>query len=176
MTTATDTTEASVGEEDLAGIYVTFKVNEERFALGISEVREVGYAPKTRRMPHSDPAMRGVMNLRGRVVPVLDLNYRLRGIDTQVGRDTCILVLDAGAEDGAELVGAMADSVQEVIRVSPDDELPAPAGGTSCPLSFVKSIIQQNDEMIMVLNLSRVLPQETDPKTSADGATATSTS
>lgn len=162
-------------DDTLTTTYVTFRLGEESYALGIEQVREVlVYAPVTTRVPRTRPSMRGVMNLRGNILPVIDFNERLHGHPTVVGRDTCILVLEVEEDGKKVLVGALADAVEEVLRLPPEARLPPPRGGTSCRIDLLDGLAHRGEDLVMILKLARVLddPPSTPPAETSEPAPA----
>src|SRR5512134_1658617 len=109
--------------------YLTFTLDEELFALDIGKVREVLEFTSVTRVPRTPEFMRGVINLRGSVVPVVDLRLKFGLSRTESTIDTCVIITEV--ESGAEktVLGALADSVQEVIELEPRNIEPPPRMG-----------------------------------------------
>src|SRR5512142_3430013 len=100
--------------------YLTFKLDEEVFALDIAKVREVLDFTTITKVPRTPEFMRGVINLRGSVVPVVDLRLKFGMTRTEKTVNTCIIIVEVKVDDDTTTLGALADSVQEVMDLEPD--------------------------------------------------------
>jgi purine-binding chemotaxis protein CheW len=136
--------------------YLTFQLGEEVFALDVSYVREILEFTTVTRMPGTLGYMRGVINLRGSVVPVLDmkLKFGLPAIEETVS--TCIIVTEVSCDGGATVIGALVDSVQEVFELEHDQIEPAPKIGTRIETGFVKGMGKKDDQFVIILDIDRV--------------------
>ncbi len=110
--------------------YLTFKLDDEVFALDITKVREVLDFTTVTKVPRTPEFMRGVINLRGSVVPVVDLRLKFGMTRTEKTVNTCIIIVEVAVDDETTILGALADSVQEVMDLEPDHIEPAPKIGT----------------------------------------------
>src|SRR3990172_12261370 len=110
--------------------YLTFRLEEEVFALDITQVREVLDFTTITRVPRTPEFMRGVINLRGSVVPVVDMRLKFGMSKTEKTVNTCIIVTEIELDGEAVVVGALSDSVQEVLELEPAQIEPAPKIGT----------------------------------------------
>ncbi len=136
--------------------YLTYKLGDEVFALDISKVREVlDYTPITR-VPRTPEFMRGVINLRGSVVPVVDLRLKLGMTKTEKTVNTCIIITEVTVDGETTVLGALADSVQEVVDLEPGQIEPAPQIGTRLNTEFIKGMGKQNNRFIIILDINRV--------------------
>jgi purine-binding chemotaxis protein CheW len=136
--------------------YLTFTLGSEVYALEIENVREVLDFPVVTRMPAMPRFLRGVIDLRGSVVPVIDLRLSFGMPETERKVDTCVIITDVTI-DGVRLVlGALADSVREVIDLDPGSIAPAPKIGTALPTEFITGIARQDGRFITILNIERV--------------------
>ena len=151
MTTST-TTEATQ--------YLTYKLGEEIFALDISKVREVLDYTTITKVPRTPDFMRGVINLRGSVVPVVDMRLKLGMTETQRTVNTCIIITDVTVDGDAVTLGALADSVQEVMDLEPDHIEPAPRIGTKLKTDFIRGMGKQGDRFVMILDVDKVFSAE----------------
>src|SRR5512140_3614095 len=97
--------------------YLTFKLDEEVFALDVAKVREILEYNSITKVPQTPAFMRGVINLRGSVVPVIDLRLKFGMSSTEDTVNTCIIVAEVQMEDEVIVLGALADSVQEVVEM-----------------------------------------------------------
>ena len=136
--------------------YLTYKLGDEVFALDIAKVREVlDYTPITK-VPRTPEFMRGVINLRGSVVPVVDLRLKLGMTGTEKTVNTCIIITEVTVDSETTVLGALADSVQEVVDLEPGQIEPAPQIGTRLNTEFIKGMGKQNNRFIIILDINRV--------------------
>jgi len=136
--------------------YLTFKLGEEMFALDIAKVREVLDFTTVTRVPRTPEFMRGVINLRGSVVPVVDLRLKFGMTRTESGVNTCIIITEVTVDGDRTVLGALADSVQEVIDLVPGDVSPAPRIGTRINTEFIRGMGKRDDRFIILLDVDRV--------------------
>jgi purine-binding chemotaxis protein CheW len=140
--------------------YLTFKLNNEVFALDITKVREVLDFTTITKVPRTPEFMRGVINLRGSVVPVVDLRLKFGMTKTEKTVNTCIIITEVELEGETTILGALADSVQEVIDLMPDHIEPAPKIGTHLNTEFIKGMGKQNERFIIILDINKVFSAE----------------
>jgi purine-binding chemotaxis protein CheW len=112
--------------------FLTFRLTDEVFAFEISKVREVLDFPTITKVPSTPGFMRGVINLRGAVVPVVDLRHKFGMPATERTADTCIIITEVIVDSETTILGALADSVQEVLELGPAQIEPPPKMGTGC--------------------------------------------
>ncbi len=137
--------------------YLTFTLDDEVFALNIGKVREVlDYLPITK-VPRMPEFMRGVINLRGNVVPVIDLRYKLGMGAIEQSVDTCIVIVEIMLDDEMTHMGALADSVKEVIALEPGQISPPPKLGIKIDNEFIKGMGKLDDKFLMILDIDKVL-------------------
>jgi len=148
--------------EELTGSqqFLTFKLAEEVFAVEVAKVREILDVTTITKVPQTPEFMRGVINLRGGVVPVIDLRLKLGMSGTERTVNTCIIVQEIVLEDETVILGTLADSVQEVIDVEAVQIEPAPRIGTRLNTDFLKGMVKHNDGFIMILDIDRVFSAE----------------
>ena len=147
--------------------YLTFKLDEEIFALDVAKVREILDFTDITKVPQTPDFMRGVINLRGSVVPVVDMRLKFGMTKTDKTVNTCIVVVEATTEGETTVLGALADSVQEVIELGPGQIEPAPRIGTKLRTDFIMGMGKYDGRFIMILDIDKVfssdeitLPQE----------------
>jgi len=140
--------------------YLTFMLAEEVFALEISEVREVLDFASITKVPQTPEFMRGVINLRGRVVPVVDMRLKFGMPATERTVNTCIIIveLDIGGEQ--TVIGALADSVQEVFELGSADIEPTPKIGAQIDTEFLKGMGKNDEQFILILDVDKVFSDE----------------
>ncbi|MFH2066460.1 MAG: chemotaxis protein CheW [Pseudomonadota bacterium] len=142
------------------GQFLTFKLDEEVYALDILQVREVLDYTTITKVPKMPKFMRGVINLRGGVVPVIDLRLKF-GLDIADNTvDTCIIIMEISLDGETTLLGALADSVQEVITLDSEQIEPPPKIGTRLNTEFIKGMGKKNDDFIILLDIDRVFSSE----------------
>ena len=136
--------------------YLSFKLDEEEFALDISKVREVLDFTKITKVPQTPAFMKGVINLRGAVVPVVDLNKKFGIKDTEKTVNTRIIIGEVDIEGDNLVLGVLADSVHEVMELEPDHIEPAPKIGTRLNTDFLKGMGKRDEEFVMILDIDKV--------------------
>ena len=140
--------------------YLTFGLGEEVFALETGSVREVIELVPVTRIPKTPPFMRGVINLRGHAVPVVDLRVKFDMPKVADTVNTCIIIVDVEIEGENCYMGAIVDSVREVFEMTSDQINPPPRMGTSIRADFIRGMGKQNEEFIMILDIGKVFSQE----------------
>ncbi|WP_028893649.1 chemotaxis protein CheW [Syntrophorhabdus aromaticivorans] len=143
-----------------AAQYLTFKLEDEVFAVWVSKVREILDHTNITKVPRTPDFMRGVINLRGSVVPVVDLRLKFGMTKTEQLVNTCIIVIEIGLDDETTVLGALADSVQEVIELEPAQIEPPPKIGTRLKTEFIKGIGKRENEFIMILDIDKVFSMD----------------
>lgn len=136
--------------------YLTFKLDDEVFGLAIGKVREVLDFTNITKVPRTPDYMRGVINLRGSVVPVVDLHMKFDLAQTEKTVNTCIIIVEIDMEGEVTVLGALADSVQEVVELEPDQIEPAPKIGTKLNTEFIKGMGKRDEEFIILLDIDKV--------------------
>ncbi len=140
--------------------YLTFALGEEVFALETGSVREVIELVPVTRIPKTPAFMRGVINLRGHAVPVVDLRIKFDMPKVADTVNTCIIIVDVEVEGESCSMGAIVDSVREVFEMTSDQINPPPRMGTSIRADFIRGMGKQNEEFIMILDIGKVFSQE----------------
>ncbi|MBN1931963.1 MAG: chemotaxis protein CheW [Desulfobacterales bacterium] len=147
----------SSGEITKATQYFTFTLGQEDFALEIAKVREVLDYTTITKVPRMPEYLRGVINLRGNVVPVIDLRLKLGMSAIQKTVDTCIVIVEIEMDGEIMQMGALADSVKEVIDLDPAQIAPAPRIGTKLKNEFIKGMGKQDEKFLIILDIDRIL-------------------
>jgi purine-binding chemotaxis protein CheW len=140
--------------------FLTFTLGEELFALDISSVREVLEYTTITKVPRTPEYIRGVINLRGRAVPVVDLRLKFGMPGTERTVDTCIIIVEVLLGGEQTVLGALADSVQEVMDIEPKDIEPAPKMGTTIKADFILGIGKHEDGFILLLDINKVFTED----------------
>ncbi len=136
--------------------YLTFNLDEEIFALDISKVKEVLDYTEITKIPQTPAFMKGVINLRGGVVPVVDMRLKFRMSETVRTVNTCIIIVEVAIEGETTVLGALVDSVQEVMDLEPDQIEPAPRIGTRLRTEFIRGMGKRDSHFIMILDIDKV--------------------
>lgn len=136
--------------------YLTFKLADEIFAVDVAKVREILEVTNITRMPRVPEYMCGVINLRGSVVPVIDLKRKLGMIATDRTVNTCIILVEVSQGGEMVVLGALADSVQEVFELDPENIEPAPKIGVGLDTDYIQGMGKHHDQFMMILNMDRV--------------------
>jgi purine-binding chemotaxis protein CheW len=150
----------SAASETETNQFLTFKLDEEIFALDIAKVREVLDFTTVTKVPQTPEFMRGVINLRGNVVPVLDLRLKFGMPLTEKTVNTCIVITEIQMEGETLILGAMADSVQEVLDLEPDQIEPPPRIGSKLNIDFIRGMGKRGDDFIIILDIDQVFSDD----------------
>ena len=150
----------SVSEISETRQYLTFKLSDEIFAIDVAKVREVLDFTTITKVPRTPEFMSGVINLRGNVVPVVDLRLCFEMSKTEKTVNTCIIVVEVLLEGESAVIGALADSVEEVIDLEPEQIQPAPKIGTQIRTDFIKGMGKRDAQFVMILDIDRVFSAE----------------
>ena len=150
----TDNTTSSQGQ------YLTFTLGKEIFALDIVKVREVLELTTVSEIPRTPEYMKGVINLRGHAVPVVDMRLKLGMSQIEHTVDTCIIILEVRFGEESIVMGALVDSVREVFEMSENDIEPAPKMGASIEASYIKGMGRQDDQFIIIVDVDSIFSAE----------------
>jgi purine-binding chemotaxis protein CheW len=140
--------------------YLTFKLDNEIFATDVEKVIEILDLTAITKIPRMPDFMAGVINLRGSVVPVVDLRLCFEMTKTESTRNTCIVVVEVALDGESTIIGALADSVEEVLELDPEQIQPAPRIGTQIRTDFIKGMGKRDTQFIMILDIDRVFSAE----------------
>ena len=141
--------------------YLTFMLREEGFAIEISKVREVLDVTTMTRIPRMPVYLSGVINLRGNVVPVMDLGQRLGMGNIEYTKNTCIMIVELEVDGNMVEMGVLTDSVQMVLDLNPEDIESVPKMGTNLNTEFIKGMGRQAEEkFLIILDIDKVLASE----------------
>ncbi len=140
--------------------YLTVVVSGELFAIDIARIREVLHCPRMTRIPRTSPAVPGVINLRGAVVPVLDLAVRIGRQVTAIERRTCIVVVEVMMDDRLSAIGLLVDAVEEAIEAGANTLQALPAFGCDLPQAFLAAMLRVDTRFVSVLELANVANPE----------------
>ena len=150
-------------EDGVPQQYLTFSLAGEVFALGILNVKEIIEFGNLTEIPMMPPFIKGVINLRGSVVPVIDLAVRFGGNSTEVARRTCIVIVEisvGGDEEAKHDIGIIVDAVNEVLEIPRSEIEPAPSFGAKIRADFIQGMGKVDGRFVIILNVERVLSTE----------------
>ena len=152
----------ALGADKLAEIqqYLTFMLHGEMYAVGILNVKEIIEYGQLTEIPMMPAFIRGVINLRGSVVPVIDMAARFGGQHAQVQRRTCIVIVEVRQDDAKHDLGIMVDAVSEVIEIHGADIEPPPSFGAKIRADFIAGMGKVAGKFIILLDIQRVLSIE----------------
>lgn len=137
--------------------YLTFFVGAEEYAIGILHVREILEFSGATRVPGTPPSVLGVINLRGRVVPVIDLARKFGSTASAITSRSCVVLVDVEVESENLVVGLLADSVHEVVEIPAENIEPPPSFGTRVNIDFLESLGRNGDRFVLILAIDRLL-------------------
>ena len=140
-----------------AGQYLMFTLGEETFACRISCIREIIECPAMTAIPLAPAFLRGVINLRGAVVPVVDLSIRFERAQTVIGERTCIVIVEIDGDEGGQSLGVIVDGVTAVLDVEASEIEARPNLGNGIRNEFVAGMIRQEQGFVLMLDMARVL-------------------
>ena len=140
--------------------YLTFVVAEESFATAIASIKEIIEYRKPTDMPMMPSYVRGVINLRGRVVPVIDLSVRFGRSQIEVGRRACIVILEIQQEGEEHGIGVVVDAVSAVLEIADADIEPPPSFGANLRAEFITGMGKIGEKFVIILDIGKVLSVE----------------
>lgn len=143
-------------EEKNLNSYLSFKLEKETFGVNVSKVIEILEVPHITKIPKAPAFMRGVINLRGTVLPVVDTRLKLGLYKEADTINTCIIVFNIQLEKEEVVVGALVDAVQEVFEMNEADFKPTPSIGAKYKSEFLKGMVNRGTEFIMMLDVDKV--------------------
>lgn len=153
-------TPATVSDQELATAplqYLTFVLGGDAFAIGILSIKEIiEYTPMTE-VPLMPACIRGVINLRGAVVPVMDLQVRFAQTANAVTKRTCIVIVEVPTTEGNQVMGVVVDAVSEVLDIAAGDIEPPPTFGTRIRSEFISGMAKVRGKFVILLDVDRVL-------------------
>ncbi len=137
--------------------YLSFGLAGNDYAVGILQVKEILQYETVTRVPSVPPSIRGVINLRGAVVPVVDLAVKFGLPATPVTKRTCILIVEAALGGERTVMGVVADAVREVLELGPEEIEPPPSFGTQVRVDFLVGMGRAGKGFVLLLDLDRVI-------------------
>ena len=155
------------------GQYLTFSMADEECAVPVLRVREIIELDTVTRIPSTPAWIRGVINLRGAVVPVVDLAVKFRLPERPVTRRTCIVIVEVGVDGQPVVVGVLADAVNQVVDIGAPDIEAVPSFGTAIRLDYLLGMARFGEKFALLLDIDRVLSTDEMVVTQAAGAVPT---
>lgn len=137
--------------------YLTFILNKEMYAFGILKVKEILEYGKVTAVPMMPNFIQGVINLRGEVVPVINLARRFHLPSAEVTKRTCVVIVEVVSKDKTQVLGVMVDSVSEVLEIHPQDIRSAPGFGARISTDFILCMGKLQDNFVIILAEDKVL-------------------
>ena len=149
---------AAVHEQQ--GQYLTFMLSGEVFAIGILSIKEIIEYGQLTEVPRMPEFIRGVINLRGAVVPVIDLGSRFGKNASAISRRTCIVIIEVIYEEEQHVVGVMVDAVNEVLDIAPSEIEAAPSFGAKIRADFIRGMGKVDGKFVIILDVDHVLSMD----------------
>jgi purine-binding chemotaxis protein CheW len=140
--------------------YLTFTMRKEHFAIEIAKVREVLDVSTLTRIPRMPDYLSGVINLRGNVVPVMDLGLKLGMKAIERTKNTSIMIVEVAIAGEEVELGVLTDTVQMVLDLPPEEVEPVPRMGTDLHTDFIKGLGRHQDQLLIILDINAILAQE----------------
>jgi len=153
-------TASYLASQGQVGQFLTFLVNQENFAISILDVKEIIEISSVTRVPMTPDYIHGVINLRGNVVPVIDLSARLDHGRTKISKRSCIILVEIELTDSTQLIGMLVDEVKEILEIPSENIQAAPDFGTDIRTDFIQAMGRVDDDFIILLAINRVLSIE----------------
>jgi purine-binding chemotaxis protein CheW len=157
MAQANKNTPVAAASAGQAGQYLTFVLGAETFAIGIMAIKEIIEYSSLTEVPMMPAYVRGVINLRGAVVPVLDLPVRFGKTASAVTKRTCIVIIEVALGTERHVLGLVVDAVNAVLDIPANEIEPPPAFGASIRTEFIRGMVKVNSKFVIVLDLDHAL-------------------
>lgn len=137
--------------------FLTFRIGEERYALPLLRAREILHHTPVTPVPGVPPSIRGIIHLRGQVVPVVDLAVRFGRPPQPATPWTCFILVEVEVDGEPTLLGVVADAMEQVVEWTPEDVVPPPPFGTAIRVEFLLGMGRHGDGFVLLLDVERVL-------------------
>lgn len=146
--------------QEQAGQYLTFLIADESFAVSILDVKEIIEITNVTHVPLTPDFIYGVINLRGNVVPVIDLSARLKNRPAKISKRSCIVLVAVETADGSQLIGMLVDEVREILEIPATNIQPPPDFGADIRTDFIQAMARVGEVFIILLAIDKVLSME----------------
>ena len=143
-----------------AGKYLTFNLSQEVYGIKVSRVREIVAINAITAVPQTPRFIKGVMNLRGKIVPLVDLRLKFRMESAEYTRETCVIVVEVAGLRGNILIGVIVDSVRDVMDVATAEISEVPSFGIRVDTSFLSGLANARNDLILLMDIEHVLSHE----------------
>ena len=140
--------------------YLSFNLDTENFAINVGKVLSILELSRITKIPRAPEYLKGVINLRGEVLPVTDTKVKFGMGDTEFTTNTCILVLDLVMDSTELKVGVLVDNVREVFEIDNAEILPPPSIGSKYKSDFISGICRRNDDFVMILDIEKIFSSD----------------
>ncbi|MEM1406511.1 MAG: chemotaxis protein CheW [Bacteroidota bacterium] len=140
--------------------YLTFKLDDEIFGSTVNHILEIIEVPKITKVPNAPAFMRGVINLRGRVLPVIDTRIKFGMSSIKDTVDTCIVVLSVEVDNQEIILGALVDAIQAVIEIEDDEIQDPPSFQSGYRSDLITGMVKRNDDFILMLDMETVFSSQ----------------
>jgi|SRR5579884_877540 len=140
--------------------YLTFHLAGEEYAVGILKAKEILEYDTITKVPQTPAWIKGVFNLRGSVVPVIDLRLKFGLGDTLISATSCIVIIETSLGSGNTILGVLVDSVSQVIEVNPTDVEAAPSFGAQVRVDYLLGMIKMERKFALILDIDKILSTE----------------
>ena len=148
---------SAINQQTLSSQYLSFVLGGEEYAVNILRVKEIIEYDELTRVPSMPPCVRGVINLRGRVVPVVDLAARFGLAESTITRRSCIVMVELQDGDESVVVGIITDAVSQVLDLADSAIEPPPSFGASINTAFIRGLAELDRKFVIVLDVDRCL-------------------
>lgn len=149
------TLNTAVAEED--GQFLTFTLSGDMYAIGILNIKEILEYGQLTRVPMMPNFIRGVINLRGAVVPVVDLSARFGNLPSVISKRSCIVIIEVANQGDVQDIGLVVDAVSEVLEIPAQEIEPAPSFGAKIRTDFIEGMGKVNGDFVILLSVDKVL-------------------
>lgn len=148
---------SSLMVQEQQGQYLTFFVGKESLAINIHEVKEIIEISNITTVPMTPDYIKGVINLRGNVVPVVDLAARLSQVKSEISKRSCIVLVEVESDSEPQIIGMLVDQVSEILEIPEENIQNAPEFGADIRVDFIYAMGRIGDDFIILLDVNRVL-------------------
>ena len=154
------TLDAIAEEKSLAGKYLTFRLGDESYGVSVFQVREIIRLSEITMVPQMPDYVRGVINLRGKIIPVMDLRLKFGLVARATTERTCIVVVHIATERGVAMVGLIVDAIEDVSTFAQESIQPAPDFGTRVDTKYVMGIAESRERICTLIDVNCALVTE----------------
>lgn len=145
---------------DLAGKYLTFEIGDESYGLQILRVQEIIKMQEITKIPRTPDFVEGVINLRGKIMPVIDMRKAFAMEEKETSRNTCIIIVQAQRGETSAILGVVVDKVAEVLEIAAEEIEPAPSFGSQVETQFILGMAKSKDSVNILLDINKVVDEE----------------